>query len=59
MPRLHNEMKRSSELLSRKRAVLVMKARGAIARPKRITIRTRVSNSNWPEAQNLHKRKFV
>ena len=57
-PRIHDELKKKNEHVSRKRVARLMRDRGLIARRKRRTTRTTDSNHNEPIEPNLLERKF-
>ncbi len=57
-PRIHDELVKQQEHVSRKRVVRLMQAKGLEARPKRRTTKTTNSNHSEPVAPNLLDRQF-
>lgn len=57
-PRIHNELKKKNERVSRKRVARLMRDKGLVARRKRRTARTTDSHHNEPVAPNLLERTF-
>ncbi len=57
-PRIHDELKKKNERVSRKRVARLMRDRGLVARRKRRTTRTTDSNHSDPIAPNLLERRF-
>lgn len=57
-PRIHIELTKQNERVSRKRVVRIMQDKGLVARSKRRTTATTDSNHNEPIAPNLLERNF-